>query len=314
MQLTILKMKTKKILLVGGSGIIGRELAEKLNINYEVFVIDKKKLKFKNRKIKFKKFDVEKNKNLNKYIKKFDVVVYLVGIKGGPDSLNLSSLSKYVKYNFEIMTNFFKNLNLKKTNKIIFASTEHVYGDKDLSNKNCMNKEPSPKNFYGFSKLLSEKYLFNFHKKNSINIDILRFPRVITTKDNNIVLQFVKKVFLGKKIFIKNNTTKFNFIFINDLIDAICLSVRQENSKFRILNIFNNSKAETLNKILKKVEKTIGKKAKVSYIKKDQMDHNPNLSNISNKFTQNSLKWKSKISLNKIILKLVNFYEIRKKV
>jgi nucleoside-diphosphate-sugar epimerase len=307
-------MKIKKILLVGGSGIIGRELIEKLKNNYKVFIIDKKILKFTNQNIKFKKIDIEKNKNFYQIKEKFDVIIYLIGAKGGQDSLNLSSLDKYIKCNFEIMKNFFDNLNLKKTYKIIFASTEHVYGDKDLSNKRCMSKEPSPKNFYGFSKLLSEKYLFNYYKEKSVNIDILRFPRVITEKENNIILDFINKVSQEMKIYLKKNTTKFNFIYIGDLIDSISLCIKQEDSNFRILNVFNNSKAENLKDILKKIVKKLKKEANVIYLEKDKFDHNPNLFSISNKFTQNSLKWKPKMSLNKIILKLVNFYETKKKI
>ena len=66
----------------------------------------------------------------------------------------------------------------KKIRKIIFTSTEHVYGDDFNNKKNILNIEPSPKNLYGITKLLSEKILHNFFKKTLISIDILRFQEL----------------------------------------------------------------------------------------------------------------------------------------
>ena len=305
-------MKIKKILLVGGSGIIGNQLIKKINNNYKVFVIDKQILKSKKKNLNYKKINLSKLKKYKDIIQKVDVIIYLIGIKGGQQSIDLNNLEKYIKYNFEIMVNFLSNYNSNKVKKIIFASTEHVYGDNDISNKDCTRKEPSPKNYYGFSKLLSEKYLFDFFKKRFVNVDILRFPRVVSIKEDGIISQFIKKINLGKKIKFNKNKTKFNFIFIDDLIDAILLSINQINSNFRILNIFNDSKAVSLSSIAKTIESKIGKKAKISFIEKDSIDHNPYLLNISNKLAKKSLGWKPKVSFEKIVDKLINFYELRK--
>jgi len=305
-------MKIKKILLVGGSGIIGNQLIKKINNNYKVFVIDKQILKLKKKNVNYKKINLSKIKKYKDIIQKVDVIIYLIGIKGGQQSIDLNNLEKYIKYNFEIMVNFLSNYSSNKVKKIIFASTEHVYGDNDMSNKDCTRKEPSPKNYYGFSKLLSEKYLFDFFKKRLVNVDILRFPRVVSIKEDGIISQFIKKISLGNKIKLNKNKTKFNFIFMDDLIDAILLSINQINSNFRILNIFNNSKAVSLSSIAKKIENKIGKKAKISFIKKDSIDHNPYLLNISNKLAKKSLGWKPKVSFEKIVDKLINFYEPKK--
>jgi nucleoside-diphosphate-sugar epimerase len=305
-------MKIKKILLVGGSGIIGNQLIKKINNNYKVFVIDKQILKSKKKNLNYKKINLSKLKKYKDIIQKVDVIIYLIGIKGGQQSIDLNNLEKYIKYNFEIMVNFLSNYNSNKVKKIIFASTEHVYGDNDISNKDCTRKEPSPKNYYGFSKLLSEKYLFDFFKKRFVNVDILRFPRVVSIKEDGIISQFIKKINLGKKIKFNKNKTKFNFIFIDDLIDAILLSINQINSNFRILNIFNDSKAVSLSSIAKTIESKIGKKAKISFIEKDSIDHNPYLLNISNKLAKKSLGWKPKVSFEKIVDKLINFYELKK--
>ena len=64
--------------------------------------------------------------------------------------------------NCETLIKFLKYLK-KKIRKIIFTSTEHVYGDDFNNKKNILNIEPS-QNLYGITKLLSEKILHNFFK------------------------------------------------------------------------------------------------------------------------------------------------------
>ena len=71
--------------------------------------------------------------------------------------------------NCETLIKFLKILEKKKIRKIIFTSTEHVYGDDFNNKKNILNIEPSPKNLYGITKLLSEKILHNFFKKPNFN-------------------------------------------------------------------------------------------------------------------------------------------------
>ena len=84
-----MKKTTKKILIVGGSSNIGRELIKKLSKkNYEIFItFNKNKLRSKDKKeiIQFK-LDITSNtqiKNLVKKIKKlkifFDKIIFLQG-------------------------------------------------------------------------------------------------------------------------------------------------------------------------------------------------------------------------------------------
>tara|TARA_E500000178_G_scaffold354814_1_gene425205 strand:+ start:981 stop:1898 length:918 start_codon:yes stop_codon:yes gene_type:complete len=305
-------MEIKNILIVGGSGIIGSNLILKLSRKNKIFVFDKKKLNTKKKNIFFIKGDCSKSFNYNKLPKKIDIVFYLVGIKGGKNSLNLNTLEKYIYNNFNILVKFLNILKKKKTKKIIFTSTEHVYGDNDKSNNKCMHLETFPKNYYGFSKLLAEKYLFNFYKNTSINVDILRIPRVIYPNDNSVISVIIKKTYLNKKIILKKAKSNFNFIFIDDLIDAMMISSKQINSKFRILNIFNNSKPVSLLQIVNKIKKIYGGNKKVLLDNSAAIDHNPINLNISNKFAKKSLSWQPKFSFQKIINKLTNTYELRK--
>jgi nucleoside-diphosphate-sugar epimerase len=307
-------MKDKNILIAGGGGELGDCLINHLkNSKYKILVLDKKfKNKTKLDKIKYLKFDFLKKKKIINLPKNIDVIFFFVGMIGGKESLEIHNFKKYLDINCETLINFLKILDKKKVGKIIFTSTEHVYGDIILKKNDMTENEPNPKNFYGVSKLLSEKILYNYFKKKLTCIDILRFPRVITLTNENLIVKLKTKVMSNKKIYLDNLNLKFNFIFINDLLSAFENCINQKNSKFRVLNIFNNSKPISLAEIIKVIKKELLINFEIKYLKNKLLkNHNPINLKVSNKFTKELLKWKPEFTNKQIIKKIVNKNEIK---
>ena len=132
-----MKKTTKKILIVGGSSNIGRELIKKLSKkNYEIFItFNKNKLRSKDKKeiIQFK-LDITSNtqiKNLVKKIKKlkifFDKIIFLQGQLAGKslDDFNTNDIRKNLDINFTGQVILLKKIK-KQINKnclIIFISS-----------------------------------------------------------------------------------------------------------------------------------------------------------------------------------------------
>ena len=182
-------MAIKKLLLVGGSGQIGLKIIDSLKSKFNLYVFDNKILNIK--EIKFIKKNCLNNNDLKKLPKNFDATIFLIGKKGGPKSLNINYYKDYFKSNCETLINFLHSKRINFQKKIIFFSTEHVYGDNTVVG-NKKFEEPNPKNFYGSTKLLSEKILYNFWDNNKISVDILRVPRIIIDEKNIISDIFVK--------------------------------------------------------------------------------------------------------------------------
>lgn len=306
-------MKSKNILLLGGSGKIGKHLILFLNSNNNIFLLDKNlptKSNLKN--FKFIKCDLLKNKGLNRIPKKIDIAFFLVGHTGGPNSLEIKNLKKYIDYNCETLIYFLKVVKKNKINKIIFTSTEHVYGDNVKKSYKTDTFEPNPKNYYGVSKLLSEKILYNFYKENLINIDILRIPRVVFNDSENLISSMIISAITKKKINLNKTKAKFNFIYFDDLLKALKACFDQGKTGFRILNIFNNSKPMSLQSIAKLIQINLNKKLKIIFLRKKlNIEHNPLNLIVSNNHTRKILKWKPLFDNNKIIKKLINIYEIK---
>jgi len=306
-------MKIKNVLIAGGGGELGGHLIQHLKekkINF--FVLDKKfKKKDKIKNVKFIKFDFLKQNKFQKIPIKIDVIIFLVGITGGPLSLDLRYFKKYIQINSETLMNFLKRVKKINVKKIIFTSTEHVYGDNDKNNY-ITKTELTPKNLYGISKLFSEKILYNYFKDHKIAVDIFRFPRVISNNKNNLIFKIKSDAVKNGIIHLINPNLKFNFIYINDLLSAFEKSMFQTSRKFRILDIFNNSKSISLIEIAKIFKQKFKKKLIIKLIKNTgNQNHNPINLKISNNFTKKTLKWNPIFNNSQIIKKIIENDEIK---
>lgn len=294
---------------MGGNGEVGFYLAKKIDSKYNVFIFDKKKKYLKNSNIKFLFGNLSNKRNLKKITKNVDVIIYLIGKKGGPDSLHLKNYKEYFDTNCELIFNFLNENKFTKLKKIIFFSTEHVYGDKANIKNKLLKKEVYPKNYYGSTKLIAEKILLNFFKKNKVNVDILRIPRVIQN-NKDFISNMINQAFQYKKIIINQSKASFYFLHIDDLIEAVNISINRINTKFRILNLVNNSKSVNLKYLAKNIKVLFSSPVDIKLKNiKNFKEHNPINHVISNIQTKKILKWHPKISTKMIIKKKYLYYE-----
>ena len=303
----------KKVCIIGGNGFLGTKYIELINKkNLDIFIFDKKKIK-KNNKIKYIYGDCLSINTLKNIPNKIDILIFMVGQVGGPGSMSINNLENYFENNCQTLVNFLENIKKNSIKKIIFFSTEHVYGDNCKNINNHLQTEQQPKNYYGITKLISEKILKNFYNSNKINIDILRFPRVISQGDSSLLTNLIKTVLKKDILKIDTTNTKFNFLYISDFIKAIDCCSSKINTGFRILNIFNHDKPISLNQISEIIKKTFKIKFLVRYINKsNNLSHNPIELVISNKkFNKNEINWVPSLN-NKNIIKNIYLYELKK--
>ena len=167
----------KNILITGGAGYIGSHISEVLIKNKKkIFIADNLSTGYRrliNKKAKFFKVDILKNKKIREIILKneIDSVIHLAAnlIIGEGEKYP----KNYFKNNVSGTKNLFKACENTGVKNLVFSSTAAVYKDGQYKvNENSVIK---PKSVYGKTKIKAEKIIKQFCKKNKINYCILRY-------------------------------------------------------------------------------------------------------------------------------------------
>jgi UDP-glucose 4-epimerase len=114
-----------------------------------------------------------------------------------------------------------------KVNHLIFISTCAVYGNSISTQE---NSSCSPTSINGIGKLLNERVIETFCKKNNIKFQILRVFNTYGGNDNFSILSHIKKSLEMKIPFNLNNNgiAQRDFIHISDVVSITCKIIDQK--------------------------------------------------------------------------------------
>lgn len=282
-----------KVLISGGAGFIGSVLSYKLHdekIDYAV--IDNLCTSYKKnlpRDTIFYQGNINNEALLQRILNEFGPthIVHLAA------SLNVSEseLNKKKYYinnikNSKIFLNFFIRNDIKN---YIFASTAAVY-KKNSSSKKVEDKNLTPSNYYGKTKLIIEKYLLN-HKKNfNLNLKILRFFNVVgadhklrsgslSKKANQLFNCLSMSIETRKTFYIYGNNLKTkdgtcvrDYVDVIDLVKVIVLFIK--NRKVYKYNTFNigTNKGHSVLDVINLFNKVLNKNITYLFLNKRKGD------------------------------------------
>ena len=298
-------MSKTKSLVTGGAGFIGSNLVDSLvKEGHEVIVIDnfisgrKSNLsQHKKKDVKIVKFDISKNKNLDKYFKKVDYVFHLAGLAEILPSLK--NPKKYFINNTLGTLNVLEAAKKHKIKKFIYAASSSCYGNP----KNIPTKETDKidtKHPYAFTKFLGEESVIRYaHFFKMPNISCRFFnvygPRLNTKGQYGAVFgNFLKQKKNKKPLSIVGNGKQTrDFIYVDDLTNAF-LKLAKSKIKNEIYNL-GSGKETSINQIANLIG---GRKIFIS----KRNEPNRSCANIS-KFKKD-INWKPQISINEGIKRL----------
>ena len=317
----------KKILITGGLGLIGSNLAIKLySLGHKVTVVDNcstgkitnipKKIL---RKIILKKSNILNEKIIKNEIKKNDIIFHLAAAVGVKNILtnklrsmetNISGTEKIFKY-----CNKFKK-------KMFYASSSEVYGK---AQKKALSEEDgftfgNVQTFrwsYAVSKLLDEYLSQAYIMEKKLNILIVRFFNIVGPKQTGnygmVFPQFVKAAIKNKNINVYGNGKQTrSFLHVEDATDAL-IKLMNKNYYKDVVNIGGVQNISILNlaKKIKSISKSKSKIKKLNY--KYAYSNEKKFSKIyedikyrhpSTKKLKKLIGFNPKFSLNNIILDL----------
>lgn len=300
-------MKQNKILITGGTGFIGYHLAKKcLKLNWSVDSISTnlpKKIR-KLKKVKYIKLDISKKLKIKKkLLSNYDYVVNLAGY------VDHSNKNKTLRSHFNGCKNiaeFFLNSKIKR---FIQVGSCIEYGKIKSPQKENEVKFSKTYSYYGKAKSLSTKFLLSLHRKFNFPSTILRLYLVYGPKQdlNRIIPITIDNAIKNKEFDCSPGNQLRDFIYVDDLIEAIIKVLKNKNVSGQIINI-GSGKPISIKKVVLKICKLTGggnpKFGKIYFRNDEILKLYPDISK-----AKKLLKWQPKVSFNRGILKTIKVFK-----
>ncbi len=236
--------KNKKILVTGGSGMIGSALVKKLYyLGAKITVVSLEKNKSLPKKIKFQKIDLRKLQNCIKVTKNIDYIFHLAGIKGSPlmaKKYPYRFMSPMIMFN----TNTVEAAKINKIKRLIYTSSIGVYDPASiLKEKDVWTTFPSKNDWFaGWAKRIGELTVEACKKETGINMLIVRPANVFGPFDNfdektaMVIPSLISKFFNSKNNEVEvwgDGSNIRDFIYSEDVADAMLL-IMKKNPDFPV--------------------------------------------------------------------------------
>ena len=217
----------KKLLITGGSGLVGKYVVQDLTPNYELAIADKVEPKLD---VNFYKVDVTQSESLKIIKEKFDAVLHLAGI---PHPLN--DPAERVFYintfgTFNIMQ-FAAENDIKK---VILASSESTLGFAFAKRRHIPLYFPideqhplEPQDAYGLSKVCAEEILKSFSRAYGIHTTALRFPWIWVPEERE--REVYRKLISEYPNWYKN---LWAWVNVHDVSQAFAKAIEHNNESF----------------------------------------------------------------------------------
>ena len=293
---------TKKILIIGGDGFLGINLALKLkNPRYEVSLLCKERKKKSNlNHVRYHYCNILNYHKLNKILTDdFDIVLNFSG------NINHKNKTETKKVHYIGLKNIIKILKKKKTKLFIQAGSSLEYGNKPSPQKE--SKKCFPISIYGKSKYLSSKYLFDTNVK--FKVIILRLYQVYGPyqKFDRLIPHVISNCLKNKSFNCTDGNQYRDFLYIDDFINLISKIIDNKKNKSGVFNV-GFGKPYKVKEVIKKInfliKKGIPKYGSIQMRSDETLMLYPNIKKLTVKYN-----WTPQVGLNKGLKKTINYYK-----
>ena len=309
-----------KILITGGAGFIGSNLAKKLMDRGDKVVLidnfnnyydpqlkkDRIKKYLKGYNFKLYKGDIRDIKLLEKIFKteKLDKVMHLAALAGVRNSL-LDPLG-YEDVNIKGTLNFLEMSRKYKIKNFVYASSSSVYGNNKKQPFSESDNVDTPISPYAATKKAIELLAHVYSHIYGLNTTGLRYFTVYGPwgRPDMALFLFADGITKNKPIKVFNHgKMSRNFTFVDDIVSGT-IKVIDSNLKCEIMNI-GGDREETLMRYIEVLENCLGKKAKKKFLPMQPGDVPATVADIRK---LKKLGWKPTTRIEKGIADFVEWY------
>lgn len=254
-----------KILITGANGLVGKNLIEDIASTSNKVIAtapDTKKLKtFLNNNnlsnVEVEQLNVLDPQICDSIIKDVDIVVHLAAILYVP--LSLEKPKKFIEVNYIGTLNVLEAMRKNKVNKIIFPSTQDIYGN-NINSKEDNIKNISPLSIYSLSKLMCEDTIKIYSKIYGINYIIFRASHLYGKYQDKGLLPLLLNRVKKNDVVEIGDDVKRDFLNAKDFVDAIIMTMNHK--KDDVFNIGSGT-STSIKEVINIIAQSLNKKVKI---------------------------------------------------
>ncbi len=265
-------MRNKKVLITGGAGFIGSNLAEELAEDNEVVILDHLSTGrmenirglLENNKARFIKGSITDLDLLRQSFRDVDYVFHQAAIPGVPASVKDPVTSNTVNINGTLNVLIAARDNGVK--KVVYASSCAVYGDTQVI-PTAETAQLNPKSPYAVTKLAGEYYCSVFNEVYNMPAVSLRYFNVYGPRQDPsseyaaVIPKFITKALAEEPLLIYGDGLQTrDFVFVRDVVKANIMAA--ESSETGVFNI-GSGDAVTINELADVIMKLCGKELEI---------------------------------------------------
>ena len=304
----------KIVFVTGASGFVGSHLVSQLISKHaKVITLSKNRLKSSTKVIN-EIGSVENFGRLNDILKRYRVntVFHLAAqpiVEIGQDN-PIKTFEVNIKGTWNILECAREN----NIQKVIIASTVHVYGD----NPKVPFKEeyfPQPSRPYETSKACADLLAQSFADTYDLPVEIPRFVNIYGPGDFNfsrLIPKVIKSVLQGEQPEVWDVGSVRDFLYIDDAISAYLITAEKRLDNKKRLRIFNFGTGEQIKiyDLVQKIIKIMGKgiKVKVEQLPEERSNEIKK-QYVSIAKAKRKLGWYPKVTLNSGLSKTITWYQ-----
>ncbi len=219
------------ILITGGSGYIGKNLAEYFSTKYHLFIPTHREL------------DILETDKISWFVadNHIDYIIHAANVGGKRSKKNLSNV---IGLNLKMFVNIIKQQSLVK--RIIYFGSGAEF-DKTRPIKNVKEEDLGkriPINDYGFYKYVCSRLVENLTSKKIINLRLFG----VYGKHEDYLIRFISNAIVKNLLLLPidiNQNVYFDYLYINDLVRITDYFIRHD-SKYNIYNVASGLKIDLI--------------------------------------------------------------------
>jgi nucleoside-diphosphate-sugar epimerase len=313
-----MKLEGKRILLTGGAGFIGSQIAKRLADRSRIVVYDnlhRNALRYthleRHPNVTVVKGDVMDRDSLFKAVKGCDIVLHLAAIAGVDTVMEMPT--KTIKVNLLGTLNALDAAVEFRVDRFIDFSTSEVFGSHvymaEEHNATALGVVGESRWTYAVSKLAAEHLTHSYHKEYGLPTVTIRPFNVYGPQQVGIgaIHTFVVDAIRGNDLVIHGDGNQIRaWCFVDDMIDGTLLCLEKEQAIGHVFNIGNPRATVTVANLAQLVRRLCNSSSKIVYGYKEYVDIELRIPSI--KKAQTMLGYWPKVDLEEGLARTIEWY------